>query len=111
MRLQAWPERLLLARKQPNRSPHLNDRFHDPKADIQVFDPERPIRVERVHRIALVVGTMLNLINRGPRWFHGDELLLGYCLLNYMAPYCVAAYSAVRTRLQDFSSADTLEDD
>ena len=62
-------------------------------------------------RIALVVGTVLNLINQGPRWFRGDGLVLGYCLLNYIVPYCVAAYSAVRTRLQDFSAADTLEDD
>ena len=52
-------------------------------------------------RIALVVGTVLNLINQGARWWRGEELALGYCLLNYMVPYCVAAYSAMRTRLQD----------
>ena len=62
--------------------------------------------VERVHRIALVVGTVLNLINQGPRWFHGDGLLLGYCLLNYMVPYCVAAYGAVRTGLQNLRATE-----
>lgn len=52
-------------------------------------------------RIALVVGTVVNLINQGSHWFAGDGLLLGHLLLNYMVPYCVAAYSAVHTRLQD----------
>lgn len=57
-------------------------------------------------RIALVVGTVLNLINQGTRWWHGDELALVYCLLNYMVPYCVAAYSAMRTRLQYLGASE-----
>lgn len=53
-------------------------------------------------RIALVVGSVLNLINQGGYWLDGHGLLLGHFLLNYVVPYCVANYSAVRTHLQDF---------
>lgn len=53
---------------------------------------------------AVVVGTVLNIINQGARWFDGDGLLLGHFLLNYAVPYAVATYSASRTRLQDIES-------
>ncbi len=52
---------------------------------------------------ALVVGTILNLINQGARWLDGDDLLRGHLLLNYAVPYLVATYSSVRTRMQDIA--------
>ena len=55
-------------------------------------------------RIALLVGTVLNLINQSGTWLHGDDLQVGHLMLNYFVPYCVASYSAVRTRLQDMEA-------
>ncbi len=49
---------------------------------------------------ALVVGTILNLINQGDALFGGrslDWLKLG---LTYIVPYCVATYGAVASRLE-----------
>jgi hypothetical protein len=49
--------------------------------------------------VALVVGTILNLINQG------DAILLGYPVqwlkggLTYLVPYCVSTYGAVSYRL------------
>ncbi|MDT8388444.1 MAG: nitrate/nitrite transporter NrtS [Thiogranum sp.] len=54
-------------------------------------------------RIALIVGTVLNLINQGEYLFDGKGLMWGHLLLNYAVPYCVATYSAVLTRLRDCS--------
>jgi len=45
-------------------------------------------------RIALVVGTILNLINQGDRLFSGLPLSWLHVGLNYLVPYCVASYSA-----------------
>ncbi|NMM27771.1 MAG: nitrate/nitrite transporter NrtS [Glaciimonas sp.] len=50
-------------------------------------------------RVALVVGTVLNLVNQsgvilvgiGISWFH--------LLLNYFVPYCVASYSAAKNEI------------
>ncbi len=55
-------------------------------------------------RIALAIGTVLNLINQSGSWLHGDDLQVGHLILNYFVPYCVASYSAVRTRLQDMAA-------
>jgi hypothetical protein len=49
---------------------------------------------------AVVVGTILNLINQGDALFgsrHLDWLKLG---LTYIVPYCVATYGAVAFRLE-----------
>ena len=49
---------------------------------------------------AVVVGTVLNLINQGDALFGGrplDWLKLG---LTYIVPYCVATYGAVAFRLE-----------
>ena len=49
---------------------------------------------------AVVVGTVLNLINQGDALFGGrslDWLKLG---LTYIVPYCVATYGAVAIRLE-----------
>ena len=60
---------------------------------------QRPIVVAAL-KVALVVGTILNLINQGgwlldglqPSWFH--------VLLNYLVPYCVSSYSAARNEMR-----------
>ena len=57
-------------------------------------------------RISLVVGTVLNLINQGGYWLHGEGMHVGHFILNYTVPFCVAAYSAMRTRLKDLGSAE-----
>lgn len=50
-------------------------------------------------RIALVVGTVLNLINQGEAIFAGGMISWPHVLLNYLVPYCVASYSAAKNEL------------
>ena len=50
-------------------------------------------------KVALVVGTLLNLINQGGRLLDGLPLSWFHVLLNYLVPYCVASYSAARNEL------------
>jgi hypothetical protein len=47
-------------------------------------------------RIALFVGTLLNLINQGPRVWSGEPVSWLHLALNYIVPFCVATYSAVK---------------
>ena len=49
---------------------------------------------------AVVVGTILNLINQGDVVFAGGEIDLVKCALTYMVPYCVATYGAVYAKLR-----------
>lgn len=49
--------------------------------------------------MALVVGTILNLINQGDALFAGGRLDLTKLLLTYAVPHCVATYGAVAYRL------------
>lgn len=49
---------------------------------------------------AVVVGTILNLINQGDVVFAEGEIDLVKCALTYMVPYCVATYGAVYARLR-----------
>lgn len=47
-------------------------------------------------RVALVVGTVLNVINNGEQiWVH-HRLELWPIVLNYLVPFCVSGYSAAR---------------
>jgi len=48
---------------------------------------------------AVVVGTILNLINQGDALFGGKALDWLKLLLTYIVPYCVATYGAVAFRL------------
>ena len=50
-------------------------------------------------RIALVVGTVLNLINQGDAILAGQGISWGHIAMNYLVPYCVATYSAVKNEL------------
>jgi hypothetical protein len=49
---------------------------------------------------ALVVGTILNLINQGDALFAGRALDWAKVALTYIVPYCVATYGAVAFRLE-----------
>ena len=49
---------------------------------------------------AVVVGTILNLINQGDALFGGRTLDWTKLVLTYIVPYCVATYGAVAFRLE-----------
>jgi hypothetical protein len=49
--------------------------------------------------VALVVGTILNLINQGDALFGAGHLNLTKIILTFAVPYCVATYGAVSFRL------------
>lgn len=49
--------------------------------------------------VALIVGTVLNLINQGDALLSGTKLNLIKLLLTYSVPFCVATYGAVSLRL------------
>lgn len=51
-------------------------------------------------RISLFVGTVLNLINQGGTVLSGDNPSWPHVVLNYVVPYCVATYSAVRNEMK-----------
>ncbi|MFA6312199.1 MAG: nitrate/nitrite transporter NrtS [Sterolibacterium sp.] len=59
----------------------------------------RPIVVAAV-KIALVVGTILNLINQGGRLLDGLPPSWFHVVLNYLVPYCVSTYSAARNEMR-----------
>jgi hypothetical protein len=49
--------------------------------------------------VAIIVGTILNLINQGDALLAGGGLNIAKLLLTYAVPYCVATYGAVSFRL------------
>lgn len=49
--------------------------------------------------IALVVGTVLNLVNQGEYILMGAGVSWPHVLLNYLVPYCVASYSAAKNEM------------
>ncbi len=57
-------------------------------------------------KIALVVGTLLNLINQGEVLLHGNDISWFHLLLNYLVPYCVASYSAAKNEIARERSND-----
>jgi hypothetical protein len=50
--------------------------------------------------VAMVVGTILNLINQGDTFLAGGHLNLTKVILTFVVPYCVATYGAVSYRLR-----------
>ena len=56
--------------------------------------------VKRSLIIAVIVGTILNLINQGDAVGAMSKFELGKCLLTYMVPYCVSTYGAVTALMQ-----------
>ena len=66
--------------------------------------------VKRAARIALIVGTVIALINHGDRMLAGtmDAKAILKCLLTFFVPYAVSTYSSVmamRDRLQSLENA------
>jgi hypothetical protein len=49
--------------------------------------------------VALIVGTILNLINQGDALLGAASLNITKVLLTYVVPYCVATYGAVSYQL------------
>lgn len=49
--------------------------------------------------VALIVGTVLNLINQGDALLGAGELNWTKAVLTFVVPYCVATYGAVSFRL------------
>jgi len=62
--------------------------------------------VVNAFKIALVVGTLLNLVNQGEAMLQGATIEWGHLLLNYLVPYCVASYSAAKNELELRESND-----
>ena len=60
---------------------------------------ERPIVIAAI-KVALVVGTILNLINQGGRIMEGLSPSWFHVGLNYLVPYCVSSYSAARHQMR-----------
>jgi len=50
--------------------------------------------------VALLVGTLLNVINQGDILIHGGSPELAKLVLTYVVPYAVATYGAVSYRLR-----------
>ncbi|MDE2441366.1 MAG: nitrate/nitrite transporter NrtS [Betaproteobacteria bacterium] len=61
---------------------------------------ERSI-VSAAIRVALVVGTILNVINQGGRMMDGLSPSWFHVGLNYLVPYCVSSYSAARNQMRN----------
>jgi hypothetical protein len=49
--------------------------------------------------VALIVGTILNLINQGDALFGGGRFNVTKAILTFAVPYCVATYGAVSYRI------------
>lgn len=56
--------------------------------------------------VALIVGTLLNLINQGDALFGGESLNIAKMILTFAVPYCVATYGAVSYRMSAQSRSD-----
>ncbi len=55
----------------------------------------RPDIVRRSLIVALIVGTVLNVINQGDLLLAGETPVLWKLALTYLVPHCVATYGAV----------------
>lgn len=62
---------------------------------------QRPIVTAAV-KVALVVGTILNIFNQGSQILDGLPPSWPHVVLNYLVPYCVSSYSAARNELRRF---------
>jgi hypothetical protein len=57
-------------------------------------------RAAAIAPVALLVGTLLNLINQGDILIRGESPELAKLVLTYVIPYAVATYGAVSYRLR-----------
>ncbi len=61
----------------------------------------RPAVVRRSFNVALVVGSLLIVINQGDRIVAGEGVDVAKTLLTYLVPYCVATYGAVSALMSE----------
>ena len=54
----------------------------------------RPPILNRSVKIAVVVGTLLNLINQGDRLFGAGDINWIKLVLTFLVPFCVATFGA-----------------
>ena len=59
--------------------------------------------------VALIVGTILNLINQGDALFSGRDLNVTKIILTFVVPYCVATYGAVSYRMRAAQKPDRVK--
>jgi len=59
--------------------------------------------------VALIVGTILNLINQGDALFSGGDLNVTKIILTFVVPYCVATYGAVSYRVRAAQKPDRVK--
>lgn len=57
-------------------------------------------------KIAMVVGTLLNMVNQGDSMLRGGTISWLYFIFNYLVPYCVASYSATKNEIELRESND-----
>lgn len=50
-------------------------------------------------KVSLVVGTILNVINQGEPLLAGLTISWWHVGMNYLVPFCVSTYSAVKNEL------------
>lgn len=70
----------------------------------------RPSIVKRSLIVALVVGTVLNLINQGDVITGNAHFNLFKCLLTYVVPYLVSTYGAVSALKESAPEEDALKE-
>jgi len=70
-----------------------------PSLSAIIFDPGI---VRRSLIIAVIVGTILNLIAQGDFLMDGQPLNFWKICLTYCVPYCVSTYGAVTARLETY---------
>lgn len=58
-----------------------------------------PIAVPAL-KVALVVGSVLNIINNGQQFWVHQTVNLWQALLNFVVPFCVSSYSAARNEVR-----------
>lgn len=51
-------------------------------------------------KVALVVGSLLNLVNQGGNLIDGLPLNIAQMLMNFVVPFCVSSYSAARNEMR-----------
>ena len=56
--------------------------------------------------VALIVGTILNLINQGDALLGSGELNFSKIILTFAVPYCVATYGAVSYRMSGVQTSN-----
>ena len=50
-------------------------------------------------KVALLVGSVLNLINQGDAILGPAEISWAHVALNFLVPFCVSSYSAARNQV------------